>query len=84
MFFKRYYTLPLCSTSAQKSNSGRHFLEVAQEELKEKGFGVQPDVPRGFILMVPFRTLLPPGAWFRFLLSGTPSQHESRLSAGLL
>lgn len=49
MFFKSYRTLPLSTTSTQKSNSGRHFLDLAQQELKEKVFGVCPEISREFI-----------------------------------
>lgn len=49
VFLKRYGTLPLCTTSGQKINSGRHFLELVQQKLKERGFGVNPEIPREFI-----------------------------------
>lgn len=46
--FKCYCTLPLCTTSMQKSDSGRRFLDLAEQELKEKGFGVNPEIPSEF------------------------------------
>lgn len=39
----------LYTPSRQKSSSGRHFLDFAQQEMKEKGFGVNPEIPREFI-----------------------------------
>lgn len=64
VFLKCYGTLPLCTTSGQKINSGRHFLELVQQKLKERGFGVNPEIPRVYSpvpcskLVAPWRPVL--------------------------
>lgn len=49
VFVKCSSTLPLDTPPRHKGSSGRCFLEFAQQETKEKGFGVNPEIPREFI-----------------------------------
>ena len=64
VFLKCYGTLPLCTTSGHKLNPRRHFLELVQQKLKERGFGVNPEIPRVYSpvpcskLVAPWRPVL--------------------------
>lgn len=59
------HTASLYHVNAE-NNSGRHFLDFAQQELKEKKFGVNPKIPREFIPLVPSPKLVASSeAWFQ-------------------
>lgn len=48
LFAKCSSTLPLDTPPRHKGSSGRRFWSL-QQETKEKGFGVNPEIPREFI-----------------------------------